>query len=73
MIENRRERNFMPRIQQLIFGSRMGFYRTNNGSFILPKTTGIHSTFITKILGDTLLSNDNASRITLHRTDFDRD
>ena len=35
---------------------QLGFYRIQNGSFILPKIIGIHLSFITKIPGDTLLT-----------------
>ena len=57
MIENCRERSFIPRIQLLIFAFRkwkLGFHRTQNGSFIPPEITGIYFTFIAKIPGDTL-------------------
>ena len=34
--------------------------RTQNGAFILPKTIGIHFSFIAKITGDTLLTKMSA-------------
>ena len=47
-------------------------WRIQNRSFIPPKIRGVPFTFITKIPGDSLLTNENASRITLHWTDIYR-
>ena len=41
-------------LPKMVAGPKLGFFRTQNGSFIPPKIIGIHFTCITKIPDDIL-------------------